>query len=804
MLLSDFRHAWRTIVSMPILSSVVVLSLGVGIGVNTAVFSWIQALILRPLPGVAQAGRFQLIEPRAESGSYPGVSWLEYLDLRDRLSSFRGVLAFRMTTLNLAERGRTERAHGLLVSGNYFAELGLRPFLGRLLEPEDVRQAGGESVAVVSHGFWQARLGGEAAALGRTIRLNDRELTVVGVVPPAFQGTVLGLQFDIWVPATLAPTLLAGSTELEDRRQRGYSLMGTLTSGASLARARQELDAAMRELARLYPEASAAIRGEVLPFWQAPRGPQRLLAQALLILQGLMLILLLAVCGNTANLVLARASSRQREIGVRLALGASRWRVIGLLFTENVVLAFFAAVLGVVLAMWGTEALRAVPLYTGFPIRFQTSIDLTGLMFAMALGFACAVLFGAAPAVQFARTDPQRALRSGISGAAPTRLRNALIGVEVMLALMVLLAAGMFFESFTDARTGDPGFRREGVLLASYDFEGRNIDALSARSFASRLLERLQAVPGVEAAAISRAVPLDIHGLPLRTFALEGQANADGSPQRALANTVTPGYFKTMGIALLSGQDFAGLRDPAAPQQVVVNEEFVRRYLGGAEPIGRGLVNAGRRHLIAGVVRNSMYESFGEAPLPIMYFSYRDWPAGFGQIHVRTTPGAEAGYAGILRGVVQELDPALPLYDVRTLTEHVETNLFFRRIPARIFVVLGPLILLLAAVGIYAVVAYAVSRRTNEIGVRLALGATSGRVVGQIIRENLVVVMRGALVGWLITYFLTIHLMPGAPINLPVFAGVPLLLIGVAVAACWLPARRASRVDPIAALRHES
>jgi hypothetical protein len=307
----------------------------------------------------------------------------------------------------------------------------------------------------------------------------------------------------------------------------------------------------------------------------------------------------------------------------------------------------------------------------------------------------------------------------------------------------------------------------------------------------------------VESAAISRAVPLYIHGLPLRGFTLEGQPSADGSPQRALANTVTPGYFETMAIPLLAGPGFADLRDEAAPPQVVVNEEFVRRYLSGAEPLGRGLVNSGRRHVIAGVVRNSMYESFGEAPLPIMYFSYRDWPAGFGQIHVRTQPGTETGFAGILRATVQDLDPALPLYDIRTLTDHVETNLFFRRIPARLFVVLGPLILLLAAIVIYAVVAYAVSRRTNEIGVRLALGATAGRLVGQIVGETLVVVIRGALVGWLITYALVIHLTPGAPINAAVFAGVPLLLIAAAMAACWLPAWRATRFDPIAALRHE-
>jgi predicted permease len=374
------------------------------------------------------------------------------------------------------------------------------------------------------------------------------------------------------------------------------------------------------------------------------------------------------------------------------------------------------------------------------------------------------------------------------------------MGVEVALALAVLLAAALFWRSFAEGRDADPGFKRDGVLLANYDYSGRNIGAAAARDFAARLLERLRAVPGVDSAALATAVPLDIHGLPLRAFTIEGRPSTTRSPDQALSNTVTPGYLRTMGIPILLGDDFADLRDTSLPPQVIVNEEFVRRFIANGEPIGRRVENRGTSYFVAGVARNSTNESFGEAPSPVVYFSYRDRPSDRGEIHLRTRSGAESLLAPELERVVRDLDPSLPLYDVRTLNEHVEKNLFLRRIPARMFVVLGPLLLLLAAIGIYAVVAYAVSQRTTEIGVRMALGATSMRVVSQIVGESLRVVAAGAMVAWFIAVFIAMHLVRG-PIDRVVFGGVPLALFLVAAFASWLPARRATSVDVMTALR---
>jgi predicted permease len=599
----------------------------------------------------------------------------------------------------------------------------------------------------------------------------------------------------------MAPVLLGGSRELEDRGSRGYQVMVRLDPPSTLARAQAEADAAMGDLARLYPESNAGMHADVFPFWRAPRGPQLMLARALFILQGVMLLLLLAVCGNTANLLLARASARQREIGVRLALGAGPWRVTWLLLIESLTLAVAGAAVGAALAVWATQALRAVPMISAFPIKLQTSVDGVGLTFAIVLGLGCGVLFGCIPALQLARVDPQLALRAGVRDAGRSRVRNGLMAAQVALALIVLTAGALFLRSFRETRETDPGFRRDGVLLAAYDLTARNPTWAQDLDFAARLMTRLSALPNVDGVAIATSVPLDIHGLPLRSFTVEGRARADVTTDQALTNVVTPGYFATLAIPFRDGRDFTQLSDVAASPEVIVNEAFVRRYLADAQPVGRRLVSRGKTYTIVGVVRTTLYDSFGERPTPAVYFSYRDRPAPTGEIHIHSRRSADM-VAPDLRRAVREIDPSLVVYDIRTLDEHIEKNLFLRRIPARMFAVLGPLILLLAAIGIYAVVSYSISRRTVEIGVRHALGATSTRVVIEIVRDTLRVITSGALIGWLLSLLVEIHL-AGGVLYLPIVLGVPALLFFVATIACWIPARRAAMADPVVALRQE-
>jgi len=488
---------------------------------------------------------------------------------------------------------------------------------------------------------------------------------------------------------------------------------------------------------------------------------------------------------------------------IRRALGAGAWRIVSIVLTENLVLAFFGVCLGVPLAMWGSSVLRAVPMIGALPIRFMTGVDGGTIAFASILGLACGLAFGAGPAIQLARMSPTAVIRSSASSAGRGGLRNIFMATEVFLALIVLFAAALFLRSFTDTRQIDPGFRRDGVLLAAYELIGRTETDQGALDFARRLMERLRAIPGVESAAIATSVPLDIHGLPNRSFVLEGRGRNEAAPDQALTNTVTPEYFRTMNIALMKGTDFVDLSDTNAAPQAIVNQEFVRRYIGNAEPLGRHIELGKRRYVISAVAKDSLYDSFSEPPTPAIYFSYRDRPSGTGEIHVLTRPGAELKLAGELRRVVRELEPGLPIYDVRTLADHIDKNLMFRRIPARMFAVLGPLLLLLAAVGIYAVVSYTVSRRTTEIGVRLALGATPGRVVRQIIGETLRVVGVGAAAGWAVGFMIAREVAARTSFDAPVFVGVPLTLLLVATFACWLPALRVARVNPVVALKHE-
>jgi len=659
-------------------------------------------------------------------------------------------------------------------------------------------------VVAISHDYWETRYGRSPTVIGQRVRINAADLTIVGVAPRGFKGTVMRLTFDFWLPATLTPTLFNAARDLDERGTRGFTISGRLRPGTTRDQAQAEVSSVMRQLAAAYPQTNRGLDADVLAFWNAPRGPQRFLATSLGVLQGLMLLLLIAVCGNTANLVLARAAARQREMSVRQALGARPWGIARLVLIENLMLALAGGALGAALASWGTHTLNAMPplRVRGIPISFETNVDATTIAFAIALAVLCGLLFGLLPALHLARQHPHASLRAGSNTAPRSRLRHVLVVAEVALAIAVLIASGLFIRDFLATRHEDPGFRRDGVLLAGFDLSGRGMSDDDVRAFDASLVDRLARVPSVEAVAIATSVPLDLHGLPMRVFTVQGHARADDGFDEALTDTVTPGYFSVMKIPFVAGHDFAPLTDIAAPRQVVVNATFVRQYLDGADALGRRIDVRAKPYVIVGVVRDSTYNAFGEPPTPMLYFSLRDRPASTADVHVRVRSGAETADAADIRRVVADLNPELPVYDVRTLSDHIEANLIFRRIPARLFGVLAPLLLLLAASGIYAVVAYGVSLRTQEFGVRLALGATGTRLVARCVGEHLAVVATGALAGWLLALAVVVDLL-GRRVDPGVFAGVPSLLMAVALVACWWPARRISEIDPLIALRAE-
>jgi predicted permease len=794
----DIRHALRGIARTPAIAVVVIVSVAAGIGVNTVVFSWIQARVLRPLPGVPGAGSYHLVEARTGGGFYPGLAWPEFDDIRG-VAAFDGLIAFRSSPFYIGETGSVERVSGMLVSDNYFEALGLTPAAGRFPAPAEAARARAEPIAVISYGLWQSRFEGTPSLGGLTLRINGREIPVVGVAPRGFQGTALGLAFEVFIPVDAASTVLAGSREREDRSRRTVQAIGRLRRGVTIEQAQAQLDALMAQLATAHPYTNRDIAGEVLPIRRSPRGPQRTVT-ALYVLQATMFLLLGTVCGNMANLLLARASSRQREVGVRLALGAQPWRIRSLLLCESLILAAAGAALGAAIAVWGTRALLVMPT-SGLSIRFQTDLDTTALFLAMVLGVMCGLMFGGVPAVRMARVDPQSALRNGSQDGARSRLRRVLLAVQAALATAILIVGGLFVYSFLDARATDTGFEREGVLLASYDLRGRGTQEARLVAFAERVITELQRLPDVESAAIASSVPLDIHGLPLRMFTAEGRARDDGLPDQAYTNTVTPRYFETMGIPMVAGRDFSSLTDPSAPPQAIVNEAFARQFLADVEPLGRRIQARGRAFVVVGVVRNSLSNAFGEPPTPVLYLSYRDNPQPLGDIHLRARTGPADNLASAVRRSMASLDPELPIFNVRTLDRHVETNLIFRRIPARMFMVLGPLLLILSAIGIYAAVAYTATLRAREIGVRLALGAGRRSVVWRFVADNLQVIVVGVAIGCLVAVAGVRMFAPPRTPSLLVFLTVPAVLLVVSVTSCWWPAYRVVRSDPMRSLR---
>ncbi|HWK11372.1 MAG TPA: ABC transporter permease [Vicinamibacterales bacterium] len=800
----DVRVALRGIRRAPVPALAVVLSLGAGIGVNTVVFSWLDAAVLRPLPGVRGAADLVLVELRRVDGSYASMSWAQYQDYRRRVTTIRDLLAFRMAPLYVGETGATERAYGLLVSDNYFAALGLRPALGRFLLPEETSVAGAAPVLVISHEYWQTRYGGSATVIGTHVRINGSPLTVVGVAPRGFEGTIPRLKFDLFLPATLAPVLQPGSRELEDRTSVGYSAVGVLRDRQTRRAAQADVTAAARALAKEFPQTDGDVTAEVLSFWDAPRGPQKFMAMAVVAVQGILLLMLLSVCASAANLVLTRALSRQREIGVRAALGAGPWRIGVLALVDAVVLALIAVALGTVFAWWGTDALRAMPpLHVrGLPITFDAQFSWAAVTFAGALGLGSALLFATPVVAQFARADPSIVLRSASLRVSPNRIRGVIMGVQIALAVFVLIAGGLAFESFVETRTAPTGFRIQGVLLASYDLTGPG-GPDDGRAFAGRAIRAIRAAAGVEDAAIASSVPLDIHGLPSRPFSVEGHARSGTGVDRALTNTVTPGYFTVLDIPFVEGRDFVSLEDGSSPPQAVVNDAFVRTYLPRLDPIGRVLTSRGREYRICGVVRTSLSDSFGEPPLPVIYLSYRDAPSLYGEIHVRTREGAETAVTAAVRRAIQQTDPELPLFDVRTMSDHIESNLIFRRIPARLFSVIAPVLAGLVAIGVYALVAYAASRRRQEIAVRLAIGAAPRRVARELVGDTVRVAAAGSLAGLVAA---VIVLANGAELSLQqaaVFALVPIAVASIAAAAAYVPAQQAIVRPSWGALRDE-
>jgi len=812
-LFQDLRYGLRLFFKSPGFTAVAVLSLALGIGANTAIFSLMDKVILRPLP-VAEPERLVTVFTQRPRGLNSGFSYPVYTDYRDHNQVFSGMLAFSPTAFSLNDGKQTERVNGVLVSGNYFSVLGVSPALGRAFLPEEDKTPGTHPVVVLSYGLWQRRFGADPTLIGKTISLNGLGYTVVGVAPAEFTGLMRGSAPALYVPMMMQPQVQPASERetLTSRTVNWLFMMGRLRPGVSREPANAAMAALANRLAETYPDTTE----KQIVLLEGRKGYDfftRDLSVPLKLLLVVTALVLLIACANVANLLLGRAARRRREMAVRLAVGARRPRLIRQLLTEGVLLSAASGALGLLVAVWLIDLL--VAFRPPNLAAIEAHLDRRVLGFTLLVSLLTSLVFGLAPALQATKTDLVTALKGETltlgRGTRRLGLRNLLVVTQVALSLAVLISAGLCVRSLQRLQSIDAGFDPAKILVASVDLALNGYTEVSGRQFYGQLVGRAATLPGVESVSLARIAPL-LGGGMRRSLNVEGYQPAPGEIINFNYNVVTPKYFQTLGIPLLQGRDFAPQDTPTAPKVVIINEAVAHRFWPGQNPLGHHLIfgvgqnRPGQLIEIIGVAKDAKYRSLTEDTLLTMYLPlaqnyYLDMT-----LHVRSASDPNQLVAA-LRREVRALDPQLPIFGVRTIEEQKNVSLYTSRMAAWLLALFGLLALLLAAMGIYSVMAYAVSHRTREIGIRMALGAQAGNVLRLVLGEGILLVAIGVVLGlggaMAATRLISSFLYGVSATDPTIFALIPLLLMSVALLACYLPARRALKVDPMVALRYE-
>jgi predicted permease len=812
--LTDIRLSMRRLLKSPGFTLIAVVSLALGIGANTAIFSLVNTALLRPLP-VTRPGRLMSVSVTGRDDSMLAFSYPTYLDFRDRNTVMSGLFAERMAPMSLSRGGNNQRIWGYLVTGNYFDVLGVGARLGRTFTAEEDRARLTSPVAVVSYGCWQHRFGSDPNLVGQNITINDHQFKVVGVMPEGFAGSEVIYTPEVWVPMTMQEWIEPGNVWLERRGIQNIFAVGRLKDGVTVEQAESSLNVLAQQLGAEYPETNEGQRiGLIPPGFVVPRLRGAFIGFAAVLMGAVGLVLLIA-CVNLANLLLARAAGRRREIAICLAIGASRWRLARQLLTESVLLALAGGAAGLLLAFWILDLVVASRPPIDVPAWIDLSVDWRVMVFALVASLATSLVFGLVPALQATRTDLVPALKDSASqsGRLRARLRGGLVVAQVTLSLVLLVAAGLVVRALHHLQTMSPGFEVENGLVMSFDLGLQGYDEARGREFERRLVERVESLPGIRSASLTDLFPLSLN-YNSNDFYVEGQPPVRGA-NAPIAMTASVGseYFQTMGIPVVAGRGFTERDDEQAPRAVVVNETIARRFFPGPNPaqeaIGKRLSFKGAEGpwvQIVGVARDGKYWTIGEAPQPFIYSPIRQSYNSTVTLVARTQGNPQALIPAI-RGEVQKLDANLPLFDVRTITEHLGVSLFPARVAASLLGGFGLVALLLAAMGIYGVVSYAAAQRTREIGIRMALGARGADVLRLVAGSGMLLVGIGVGLGLLVALVLTRFMegvLYGVSATDPItIALVVALFAGVALVACLVPARRATKVDPMVALRYE-
>jgi predicted permease len=871
----DLRYACRGLAASPLFTSVALLSIALGIGANTAIFTLVDEVLLRQLP-VRDPGQLVLFNgARNHYGNNSGGNMLSfpmYEDFRDafvepfdspaaataqsghapgaklpRVSPpvangapaqpvFSGMFARRAVSMNVGVEGQTERVPGELVSGTYFQVLGVGAAVGRVITPGDDQRNDGP-VAVLSYDYWRTRFGADPKVIGQTITVNNTKLTIIGVSQAGFDGVDIGYVPSVRVPILMKAQITPNWDDVDNRRSRWVNVFGRLKPGVTLEQAKaalqpyfhgvleqEVLDAAFSGTTSYTREQFLKGQVDLLPAAQGRSPIRQQLSQPLWLLLAIVGGVLLIACANVASLLIARATSRQKEIAVRLALGASRGRIVGQLLVESVLLAAIGGVLGLAFASWTTRFLLGFLPVSDTPHVISGAIDNRVLAFNFALSLATGLVFGLVPALRSTKPNLAPTLKDQVGavvGGGGVRLRKGLVIAQVMVSVLLLISAGLFIRSLRNLRTLDLGLKTENLIAFNLAPPLNGYTPLRSKQFDKQVLDRVSAVPGVTGMAFAQMGLLEGNEWD-SSISVEGYEPKPGEAMNPYCNAVSPGYFKTMGIPLIAGRDFDDrdarfvMADPKAQlpsyKVAIVNESYAKHYFGGRSPIGRHIgfgINPGTKTPIeiVGVVKDSKYTGVRDEIPQQVFFAYMENDNGGSAVmYVRTTNQPDSAFGGI-RQIVRQLDANIPIYNLRTMEHQMDQSLLNDRLIATLSTAFGALATILAVIGLYGVMAYTVARRTREIGVRMALGAVQGDVVWLVMREVLLLVGTGLALGlvasWGLSRFVSSQLYGitgGDPMTI---TGACVLLASVAALAGYIPARRATRVNPVLALRYE-
>jgi predicted permease len=810
----DIRYAVRLLVRNPMFTLVASFSLALGIGANAALFNMFNSLLWRPLAVDAPGQLVKLYARSAKAPFYDQFPWLEYQDYASD-KSFDGVAAFTIAECALATPGQEAmRIYGEAVSGNYFAVVRPRMQLGRGFHRDEGQAVGRDPIVVIGDRLWKRRFGADPGIVGRTVNLNGRSFTVVGVAAPEFRG-VFAIYFapDIWVPITMLPQLMPQYEQaMASRDSRDFRLIGRLKAGVGLDQARAAVSTIASQLETAYPKTNTGMKAFV--FRELDTRPEIEVAAAsngvAFLFLGVTGLVLLIACANVANLLLARSSARRKEIAMRAALGAGRMQIVRQLLTESILLSLLAGALGLAFGSLAANLIGSFQVPTDLPLVFDFHVDLRVVLFTVATSLLAGVAFGLLPALRASRGDLVPALKSGPTQSAAGRrftLSDGLVVVQVAASLVLLIVAGLSLRSIGGARTIDPGFRTEHRVRLSFNPSLVGYDDARTATFYRVLIQRVRELPSIESATLARSLPLDFEGNG-------GDIRVDGRPPgddrlQVGASTVDEEYFRTLATRIVNGRAFTVNDTATSPPVIIVNETMARRLWPGQNPIGRRLqwdIPDGPFLEVVGVAADGKYRLLTESPMPYIFLPLSQ--------RLRPRLAMVASYRGdlgstlnALRGTVKSIDPAMPIFETKTMDQHMERSMMAPRLSATLAGPAGLLAALIAAIGLYGVMAYSVSRRTQEIGIRVAIGATPAVILRLVARQGFVLAGIGIVIGLTVAYLssnvVSILLFGVTPTDPVVFIGVPLLLALVAGLASYMPARRALKIDPLVALRQE-